>query len=67
MLVLSRHVNEKILINGGEIEIMVVRVDGDKVRLGIIAPPHIDVHREEIALRIAAEKNDCLAGDSAEV
>jgi len=47
MLVLSRHRNQQIVI-GDDIVITVVEIRGDKVRLGIDAPPHIPVHRQEI-------------------
>jgi carbon storage regulator len=47
MLVLSRKKNERIHIGGGVV-ITVVRVDGDKVRLGIDAPKEISVLREEL-------------------
>ena len=47
MLVLSRKKEERIRI-GDDIKIVVVEIRGDKVRLGIDAPRHIDVHREEI-------------------
>ena len=47
MLVLSRKKNEKIVI-AGNITVTVVEVRGDKVRLGIIAPRHIPVNRQEI-------------------
>jgi carbon storage regulator len=47
MLVLSRKLNEKIVIDGG-IVITVVKIDGNQVRLGIEAPGHIPVYREEI-------------------
>lgn len=50
MLVLSRCTNEKIIIGEGEnkIEILIVQIRGDKVRLGIDAAKHITVDREEI-------------------
>mgnify|MGYP000987997345 CR=1 FL=1 len=48
MLVLTRMVNERIMIDGGRIVITIVRVQGEKVRVGIDAPPDVDVHREEI-------------------
>lgn len=48
MLVLSRHVNERILI-GDDIAVTVVSFTGGKVRLGIEAPPEVRVDREEIA------------------
>jgi len=51
MLVLTRKVNESILI-GGNIEVMVVLIQGDKVKLGVLAPPEVPVHRQEVARRI---------------
>lgn len=47
MLVLSRKKNESIVINN-DIIITVVEIRGDKVRLGIIAPKDVPVHRQEI-------------------
>jgi len=47
MLVLSRKVNEKIVIDGG-IVVTVIKVDGTHVRLGIEAPGQVRVYREEI-------------------
>ena len=47
MLVLSRKKNESIVINN-DIVITVVEVRGDKVRLGIVAPKDVPVHREEV-------------------
>lgn len=46
MLVLSRKVGESIIIDGG-ITVTVVAVDGNKVRIGIVAPPEVRVDREE--------------------
>jgi len=51
MLVLSRRLGEQIVI-GGEIRITVVAVQGNKVRIGITAPPDIRVDREEISQRL---------------
>ncbi|MDX2037589.1 MAG: carbon storage regulator CsrA [Isosphaeraceae bacterium] len=48
MLVLSRKVGEKILI-GDDIVLTVVKVDRNQVRLGIEAPAHVRVFREEIS------------------
>ncbi|MGE3817917.1 MAG: carbon storage regulator CsrA [Isosphaeraceae bacterium] len=48
MLVLSRKLNEKILIDGG-ITITIVKVDRNQVRIGIDAPGDVPVFREEIA------------------
>lgn len=50
MLVLSRRVEERVII-GGVIEVLVMEVRGDKVRLGVIAPPEVSVDREEIHLQ----------------
>ena len=47
MLVLSRQRDETIMI-GDDIQITVVDVRGEKVRLGITAPPHVAVHRKEV-------------------
>ncbi len=47
MLVLSRRENERIKI-GNSIVVMVVRVTGDRVRIGIEAPPDVIVLREEL-------------------
>lgn len=56
MLVLSRKVNESIVINEN-IVITVIEVRGDKVRLGVEAPKDVPVHREEVyeAIKRAAE------------
>ena len=55
MLVLSRQKDESIVI-GDDIEITIVDVRGDKVRLGINAPREISVHRREIYDAIQREK-----------
>lgn len=47
MLVLSRHVDERIMI-GDDIVITVIRINADKVRLGIDAPENVPIDREEI-------------------
>ncbi|MEX0876298.1 MAG: carbon storage regulator CsrA [Phycisphaerales bacterium] len=70
MLVLSRQRDETIMI-GDEIEISVVDIRGDKVRLGINAPTRIAVHRKEVydairrentqAARLGATDLDSLA------
>jgi carbon storage regulator len=62
VLVLSRKVEERIRI-GDEITIVVTRISKDKVRLGVDAPKHMQVHREEVyeALKAAeaATDSDC--------
>jgi len=58
MLVLSRKLNEKIVIDGG-IVITVVKIDRNQVRIGIEAPGDVEVFREEIA---PARLGRCHAG-----
>ncbi|MBL3647924.1 carbon storage regulator CsrA [Bacillus vallismortis] len=60
MLVLSRKINEAIQI-GADIEVKVISVEGDQVKLGIDAPKHIDIHRKEIYLIIQEENNRAAA------
>ena len=57
MLVLSRQRDESIMI-GDNVEIIIVDVRGDKVRLGITAPKDIPVHRREIYDAIQREKSE---------
>ncbi|MGH2627470.1 MAG: carbon storage regulator CsrA [Anaerolineales bacterium] len=54
MLVLSRGPEEAIII-GAEVEVKVLEVRGDRVRLGIIAPASVSVHRKEVYLSIQRE------------
>ncbi len=55
MLVLSRKKDESIVINN-DIVITIVEIRGDKVRLGIVAPKDVAVHREEIYEAIHGHK-----------
>ena len=57
MLVLSRQKDESIII-GDDVEITIVDVRGDKVRLGITAPKSISVHRREVYEAIQREKKE---------
>ncbi|PYZ92788.1 carbon storage regulator [Salipaludibacillus keqinensis] len=65
MLVLTRKLNESIKI-GDDIEITVIGVEGDQVKLGIDAPRNIDIHRKEIYLAIQEENSEA-AGTSIDV
>jgi carbon storage regulator len=51
MLVLTRKTNEKIVIDG-HIEVSVIQVRGDRVRIGIQAPDSISIERSEIARKL---------------
>lgn len=55
MLSLTRSVGKTIRI-GDDIEIIILRIRGNQVRVGVSAPPHITVHREEVYQRIQADK-----------
>jgi carbon storage regulator len=57
MLVLTRKTNESIMI-GDEVEVSVLAVSRDKIRLGISAPREIPVFRKEVYLSIQEEKAD---------
>lgn len=54
MLVLTRRRGEGLTI-GPEVRIVVLGVKGGQVRLGIVAPPSVEVHRDEIFARIQEE------------
>ncbi len=66
MLVLSRQRDETIMI-GDDIEITVVDIRGDKVRLGINAPTRISVHRKEVYEAIKAENQKAAQLSGAEL
>jgi carbon storage regulator len=55
MLVLTRSIGERLFIKDGEIKIQVLEVKGNQVRIGIEAPKHIAIHREEVFERIKTE------------
>ena len=64
MLVLTRHANQSIMI-GHEVVVTVLEVRGDQVRIGIKAPRHVDVHREEVFAALQ-KANRSAASPSAE-
>lgn len=59
MLVLTRKKDESIMI-GDQIEVKILSVDGDTVKLGIIAPKEVKVHRSEVFSAIAQENKKAL-------
>ena len=56
MLILTRKVSETLMIDDN-ITVTVLGVKGNQVRVGINAPKEVSVHREEIYMRIQAERN----------
>ncbi len=54
MLALSRKINESIML-GNDIEITVLEIKGDQVKIGINAPKSIPIYRKEIYLQIQEE------------
>jgi carbon storage regulator len=57
MLVLTRRSNQSIMI-GDDVEVTVLAVSGEKVRIGIAAPDDVPVFRKEVFLRIEAENEE---------
>lgn len=66
MLILSRKVNERIVI-GDEIEVAVVEIRGDQVKLGIVAPQNVTVHRREVFDQIQEENRAAAMGTAADL
>ncbi len=66
MLILTRRVGETVMI-GDDVTITVLGVKGNQVRIGINAPKHVAVHREEIYERIKREQRaaDAVNGETA--
>ncbi|PYE30806.1 carbon storage regulator CsrA [Idiomarina fontislapidosi] len=56
MLILTRRNGETLKI-GDDISVTVLEVKGNQVRIGVDAPKHVDVHREEIFIRIKSESD----------
>ncbi|UTC67468.1 MULTISPECIES: carbon storage regulator CsrA [unclassified Treponema] len=63
MLILSRKTNQKILI-GDDIEITIIDIRGDQVKIGVDAPASVKVFREEIYQEIQNENKAALVKDA---
>lgn len=65
MLVLTRKKGEAIILNDN-IEIVILGVEGDQVKLGINAPKNIEIHRKEVYLAIQKENVEAVTNHSTE-
>ncbi|AWM79888.1 carbon storage regulator [Gammaproteobacteria bacterium ESL0073] len=65
MLILTRKVGEALMV-GDDVNITVLGVKGNQVRIGVSAPKEVAVHREEIYQRIQKEKNQADSGKESE-
>lgn len=63
MLILTRRVGETLMI-GDEVTVTVLGVKGNQVRIGVNAPKHVSVHREEIYDRIQREHEASSEGNT---
>jgi len=63
MLVLTRKINQSIQI-GDDIELTILSIDGEQVKIGINAPKQIEIHRKEVYLAIQEENNKASAAVS---
>lgn len=65
MLALSRKKNEAIVINNN-IEITILEVKGDQVKIGINAPKEVPIYRKEVYLQIQEANKEAMAADGME-
>ncbi len=65
MLALSRKKNEAIIVNNN-VEITILEVKGDQVKLGITAPKEVPVYRKEVYLQIQEANKESVSADGME-
>ncbi|MGB5426411.1 MAG: carbon storage regulator CsrA [Gammaproteobacteria bacterium] len=56
MLILTRRVNEKLMV-GDDVTVTVLSISGNQVRIGVAAPRHVPVHREEIYDKVKRQES----------
>jgi carbon storage regulator len=66
MLILTRRIAENLII-GDDVTITILSINGNQVRLGIVAPEGISVHREEIYRRIINEREQNNGGQDGKI
>ena len=59
MLALSRKVNESVMI-GNDVEITILEIKGDQVKIGIAAPKSVPIYRKEIYLQIQESNKEAM-------
>ncbi len=62
MLALSRRINESIML-GKDVEITILEIKGDQVKIGVVAPRSVPVYRKEIFLQIEDENRKAVAAE----
>ncbi len=62
MLALSRRINESIML-GKDVEITILEIKGDQVKIGVVAPRSVPVYRKEICLQIEDENRKAVAAE----
>lgn len=55
-MILTRRVNEKLMV-GDEVTVTVLSISGNQVRIGVNAPRHVPVHREEIYEKVKRQQS----------
>ena len=66
MLALTRKLNESIMI-GNDVEITILDIKGDQVKLGINAPKSVPVYRKEIYMQILESNKEAVEGNNASI
>lgn len=65
MLALSRKVNESIMI-GNDIELVILEVKGDQVKIGISAPKSVPIYRKEVYIQIQQSNKEAAQSEVSE-
>ena len=62
MLILDRRIGQQIVMNNGKIQLKVLKVEDGIISIGIDAPDHMDIDREEVYLRKMIRRNIAMYG-----